>query len=221
MKKLLTCCLTAALLIIVGCDAAGFGLWTLFGGAGKKVAAEYRLPHESTLAVMIYADREVQFDYPGVALSLTSQINERLKLYLTGSDSIKTVDARTIARYQDNNLNWDTDSKSKVAKDLGADYILLVSIPQYTTREPGQMSLYQARMIAEAKLYDAEDPYDEPVWQSQDSFHVVHPPEATYQRRLEPQIRYQADQMLADKIAKVFVDHKVSYDDEDNEEDIP
>ncbi|MBS3820343.1 MAG: hypothetical protein GVY16_06935 [Planctomycetes bacterium] len=221
MRKLLIWAAVAGLLVAVGCDAARWGAWALWGGAGKKVEAQYRLPHESTLAVMIYADREVQFDYPGVTLSLASQINERLKLYLTGSDSIKTVGARTIARYQDNNLNWDTDSKSKVAKDLGADYILLVSIPQYTTREPGQMSLYQARMIAEAKLYDAEDPYDEPVWQSQDSFHVVHPPEATYQRRREGQIRYEADQMLADKIARIFVDHKIPYDDEGREEEMP
>jgi hypothetical protein len=140
-------------------------------------------------------------------------------MHLTGNHGIKTVDPRTVARYQDNNARWDSESKSKIAKDLEADYVLFVALPRYTLREPGAMSLYQARFIAEAKLYDAKDPYDVPVWESRDSMHVVHPKEGTYEGGKVSQIRYEAEQKLADKIARKFTDYKAPYDKDEADDD--
>jgi hypothetical protein len=205
MKKLLIMIVVTGLLVTGGCSGARWLTYVFGGGLRDTVEAEYRIPHDSKVAVVIYTDREVEFDYPHARVTLGAKIVDALQQHLTGQDSIKTLNPRTVARYQDDNLHWDSQSRDDLAKDLGADYVLFVAVQQYALRSPGQMSLYQARFIAQAKLYNANDP--EPVWESRDSFHVVHPREETYDGSQVRAIRNQAEQMLARKIALKFVDH--------------
>jgi hypothetical protein len=214
MRKYTTYLLLAGLVLAAGCSGTGYLNYLFFGGMQKTVKAEYRIPKGSTVAVMIYVSRDVQFEYPQVNLSLNSQVVNRLNLYLKGSHAVDTVDPRTVVRYQDDNLRWDSMPKAEVAKDLNADYLLFITLPTYTTRESGTMSLYQARIAAEVSLYDAKAEHDDPVWQSEDTIHVLFPEQATYEARLEPRIRFQAEQQLADKIARKFIDHKAPYDEE-------
>lgn len=222
IKKCMLIVLAAGLLLSPGCSGMGWLGYTLFGGLKDEVKAEYRIPHDSKVAVVIYLTRDVAFDYPAVRITLGAKICDTLKHHLSAGDSIETLNPRTVARYQNDNANWDSIRRSELARNLGADYVLFISLTQYTLREPGHMSLYQARFTAEAKLFSAEDTtYEEPVWASRDNFYVVHPREGTYDSGKVGKIQEEAEHMLAKKIALRFVDHTAPYGSDDNPEETP
>ncbi len=201
------------LLVLGGCDAAGYSLWLLTPREDKKVQAEFNDLSKHTLAVVFFVDEKTQLDYPNVRLTLGAKITEEFRKNVK---DIKVIDPIRVTRYQDENIHWDTQEKKTTAKDLKADFLLIISLVEYSTRVPGQVNAFQGRISAEAKLYDAVlDEGDNLLWKSKDSLDVVFPKLPQYSERAEPSIRQVTEQMFADMLAKKFYDHEQTVDVED------
>jgi hypothetical protein len=197
---------------LIGCEAAGWAGFVAMGGAEKKVKAEVPLPKNSTLAVVIYMDVAKKFEYDSARLTLGMQIVNQLKTNLP-KKKIRVLDARAVARYQDENIRWDEQDRSQIARDLKSDYVLFVVLQEYSTREPGNFNLFQGRISANAKLYSAEfEGEDTVLWEMKDPLEVIYPKDAHTNPRMEPVIRREMEGRFADRLAKNFYDHKVSVD---------
>lgn len=218
MKRLLLRHISLVWLLLVvivpGCKQTGSLLYFLSPPREKKVKAEFPGLKNHSLAIVIYMDEATQYEYPNARLTLgakiANELNENIK-------KIRIVQPIAVARYQDENLYWDSERKSKIGRDLNVDYVLFLSLVAYSTREPGQMSAYQGRISGEAKLYATDKEEGENcVWEHEDDLEVVWPKVARYSSRVEPQIRKETENRFADILAKKFYKHKILLDEEDN-----
>ena len=198
--------------VLSGCAGARYGLWLFTDPEMKKVKAEFAGLEDHSVAVVTYADERLQLDYPNVRLTLGAQIVNQLRENIK---KIRVINPLTVARYQDENLYWDTQDKRKTAKDLKVDYVLLVSLLEFGTRVPGQMNAYQGRISAEVKLYSAsKEETQNCVWKTEDALEVVYPDLALYSPRTEPVIRRETEKRFAEMLAKKFYGHKVKVEKE-------
>ncbi|MBN1556244.1 MAG: hypothetical protein JXA11_16000 [Phycisphaerae bacterium] len=201
------------LLAVGGCDAAGYGLWLFTPREKKNVDAEFANLKNHSVAVVFYADDKTQLDYPNVRLTLGAKVAEELRKHVK---NVKVVDPLRVVRYQDENAHWDTQDKRTTAKDLKVDFLLIVSLVEFSTRVPGQMDAFQGRVSAEAKLYDSVlDEGDNLLWESKEGLDLVYPKLPQYSARSEPRIRQETESMFADMLAKKFYDHDTVVDVEE------
>ncbi len=154
MSKLLRLILPMLLTSTLGgCGAVSYVLANLAPELpGPKIPAEYEGLTGHTVAVMIYADMNIRFDYPLVREELGRQINQELSTHLKKT---KTIDEQQVVRYMDGHPSWRADNISDAGRSLGADSVLYVCLTEYTTQERGSLSLSKGRISGEAGVYDA------------------------------------------------------------------
>ena len=198
--------------VLSGCSGARYGLWLFTDPETKKVKAEFKGLKGHRVAVVIYADERVQLDYPNVRMTLGAQIVHQLR---ENVKKIRVLNPLAVARYQDENLYWDTQDKKKTANDLDVDYVLIVSLLEFSTRAAGQMNAYQGRIGAEVKLYSASKEEGQNCdWETEDLLEVIYPDLPQYSPRSEPIIRRDTEWRFADMLAKKFYNHKVPVEKE-------
>lgn len=176
--------------------------------AGKKVAAEFSELAGHRVAIVIFTDERVQYEYPRARLTLGSVIRAELIARLK---EVSVTDPVKVCRFQDEHTHWDTMAKSELARQFGVDYILFISLMEYSTREVGSLDLYRGRIAAECSVYRAGMSDNEGrAWRC-DRIAVAYP-------KADPSgvpgdsdrtVREAAEQMLADALVKKFYDHKV------------
>jgi len=125
------------------------------GGRTKTVEAAFPDLAGHSVAVVIYAGENVEFEHPYARLTLSKRIAAELKQRVR---KVNVIDPAIVLRYQDENLNWDSMSKVELGKTFKADYILMVSLLEYTTREPNSISLSRGHIAAEADVYQTSLP---------------------------------------------------------------
>ena len=201
MLVLLGCCP-----LLGGCQQTGYFLY-LFAPVmpAKSVAAEYEGLAGHSVAVVVFADQQVQYEYPFARLTLSSAVAAELKAQFKDAT---VVDVRKVVRYQDENLYWETMDKTQLARALGADYVLLVCLTTYGTREPGSLNLYRGTIAAQPALFEASKP--EPscqVWKGQ--INVTYPPsEGGTPATDDRGIRQTAEKLFARQLVQKFYKHK-------------
>lgn len=201
------------LLAVVGCEGAGYGLWLFTPREKRKIDAEFGSLKNHSVAVVFYVDEKTQLDYPNIRLSLGAKVAEQFRVNIK---NVEVVNPLRVARYQDENLHWDTQDKKTTAEDLKVDFLLIVSLVEYSMRVPGQVNAFQGRISAEAKLYDSIlDEGDNLLWESKEGLDVVYPKLPQYSSRAEPVIRHKTEQIFADTLAKKFYNHTIIIDVED------
>jgi len=195
--------------VLTGCEPMAYFLYVWWPGAReKKVKAEFAgLPGKSVV-IVVYCDRRVQYEYPNVCLSLSSAAASRLA---GNVKNLNVIDPRRVVKYQDGNIYWDEMDKTQLGKAFGADFVLFLSLVEYSTREPGSLNLYRGRINAQASLYQTSLPEREArVWRGQ-AIRVVHPEHdpTGLLRESDRSVRDKTEAIFADKLAKKFYDHKV------------
>jgi len=208
MRKMCLALLLSAV-TLSGCKQAAFFLYALWPGAReKKVKAEFAGLAGKSAVIVVYADKRVQYEYPNVCLTLSSVIGGQLTKNVKG---LTLIDPRRVVKYQDGNIYWDEMDKTALGKAFGADFVLFVSLVEYSTREPGSVNLYRGRINAQVGLYDASlGERDARVWRNR-SVRVVYPEHTStgVLRDSDRGIRGKTEAVFADTLAKRFYDHKV------------
>lgn len=199
--------LLLGLLGLAGCSGARYLTWLVTDPEEQTVQPEFPGLEGKSLAVLIYVEDSVLFDYPNARQTLGAQVATQIE---ENVEDCTVVTPSAVARYQDENLHWDTRDRTRIAKDLKVDYVCVLTLLEYTLRQPGQMNAYQGRIIGEARLFDAAKPEDDClVWRTEDPIEVVYPDEARYSRNFLGKIHLTTERNFAETFAKKFYKHTI------------
>lgn len=176
--------------------------------ASKEIKAETNCLAGKSVAVIVYTDKRVDYEYPETRLALSLAVSE----LLSRNGEVKSVvDCRRIVRYQDDNLEWDLKGKTDLGKSFGAERVVFISMVDYTTREPGSQNLYNGNALGEVSVYDTSLPEREArLWRSKD-VKVTYPEKSVVGTYAESDrtVRIKLLQLFSEAVAKKFYDHKV------------
>jgi len=209
MKRLIGACLILTLVAVGGCSRIAHLTYLFVGDEHTEtIEPEFEDLAHSTVAVVIYADEKIQYEYPEATLSLSTVISSHLR---GNVELVQTVDPVKVRTYQHQNLGWESTDKAALGDRLGADYVLFVALREYGTREPGSLSLYRGHINAQAALYSAHEPNGAPPAWEADYLEVAYPEEAPtgVVGDVEDTIRYETDKAFADLLVKHFYEHEV------------
>ncbi len=201
--------LVLATVVIASLGGCSYMMY-LFQPPEKMVTIEpqYAELEGKAVAVVIWADQRIQYEYPWARLSLSSHLQAE---FINRIDDIVIVDPRRVITYQDENIRWDMLPKTTLGKKLNAEYVLLIVPDTYSMREPGTIKLFRGEISAQAALYDTSLPEAEAmVWRG-DDFRVLYPPNApTGQPDVDGRrIRHETERIFAFMVVKNFYEHKV------------
>ena len=200
--------LLTALPLVSGCPMSRWLAYVALGGKDKKVQAEFAELSGKSVVVVVYVDKGVQYEYPNVCLTVSATVAEELRKNVEPSE---VIDPRRVVKYQDANIYWDEMDKTALGKHFGADYVLLLALVEFNTREPGSMNLYRGRITAEPSVYKVSLPERQArVWRGE-TIRVVYPEHdpAGQLRENDRAIRVKTEHLFADRLVKKFYDHKV------------
>jgi hypothetical protein len=197
-----------------GCGELGYIFGHLFPpDVVEEIHAEFDGLPGSTIAVVVHVPDEVHYTHPTASLEISAIVSERLKMI--GVDeknppTINTISPYKIDQLQREDLYWEAMPKTELAKKLGADYVLLVTVMEFSTREPGSQNLYRGQITAQCSLYDAStDEVASEVWNSSRMSSRFPQNGPFLYSEDDEQIRLDTIVILAEKLAKKFYDHDV------------
>lgn len=213
-RKLLISTLMLGILL-GGCGTSSLGyLAYLFMGSNptEEVKAEFIGLENKTAAVVIFADQGVQYEYPSARAELSLICTSLLKKHVKG---ITVVDPLRIVKYQDENIYWDTMDKTELGSRFGADYVIYISLLEFSTREPLSSSLFRGRIIADVGVYQTSLPERQSQVARFSDISVIYPekdPTGELSKD-DSLIRRTTETLFADKLVKKFYDHEVPKED--------
>ena len=151
MKQWMTLACVLLATALAGCQHMGF-LAYVFSPHGDKqvVDAQFKDLPGKKIAIVIYADDSVTYENPYIRLESSLAVAAELRKHVK---NVTLVDARVIARYQDENLQWEAMDKTQLGKAFEADYVLYISLLEFATREPGSVNLLRGHIVSQVDVY--------------------------------------------------------------------
>jgi hypothetical protein len=222
-----TCLLITALTlagVIQGCDFARFMAYLFAPKKTKTIHAEYPHLGDSRLAILVYMPDQIKSDYPRAKSQITRfVVNEFGRVSGEGElDGLEVVDHAKSISFQRSHPQWESLPRTRIARQLQADYLLIVSVVEFSTRQySDQIHLYQGNLLASANLYEAGKPEESAcVWPVRGkhvgSFSHTFP-EGTTTGRMDPNdllVRQRVMQLFAQELAGRFYTRKVDVSDD-------
>ena len=193
---------------LAGCQPLAYFAYALLPiPRDKTIEAEFDGLAGHRVAIVVFSDQRTLYEYPRARLSVSAAVAEHLRRNVK---DIEVISSLGVIKYQDENIYWDAQDKTKLAKVFGADYLLFITLVEFGTREPGSQSLYRGRVTAEVSVYDSSLPERRArVWKG-DSIRIVHPEHGTgLLEDNDREIRHEAERMFADALVKKFYKHEV------------
>lgn len=176
-------------------------------GATQTVEAEFGELAGREVVVVVYADEVTRYEHPAAALDVSYAVADELRKKVAG---ISVVRPERVAKYQQENLHWDSMDKTVLGKAFGADYVLYVTLVNFSTVEPGSLNLYRGRISCEFSVYDTAKPERQAEVYDGGDMRVVHPPDAPLGRpgATDRAIVQATTHVLAETMIKKFYKHK-------------
>ncbi len=163
-----------------------------------------------SVAVVVFAGPQTQLDYQLAQLEVSDAVSIELRRRVK---DVTTVSPRAVLRYQAENPSWEALPPHKLCRALNCDYVLLISLREFSTRELGSIYLARGRITAEAALYPAQAPGSgsgRAVWRS-GTIRVLYPPDSPLGLPASDDraIRAETVRILAQRLVRNFYKHKV------------
>lgn len=203
--------LLAASGTVGGCNVVTYPVEAVLSAfkPSKTVEAEFNGLPDRSVAIVIRTRPSIEYEYRYVCLQMSLLIEAELKKHVSG---VRVVDPRRVAKYQSENIHWNSARPAELGKVFGADFVLYVSLAEHSTREAGYTSLLRGSILAEAGLHDVSLADQEAcVWRNPD-ISVAYPTGGgPVQQRpgVEDQIRYGTQRRFAEALVKKFRRYKV------------
>ncbi len=192
-----------------GCSGLRWLSYVLVGDSStRKVKAEFTELRGKKVAVVIQADERVYFEHTQVDLEMGYAIRGHL---LKNVNDIRVVDPPVVSSYQERDLRWEALPKTELGKELKVDYVLLVTIAEFSTQEPGTVRLFRGNLLGSAALYKTNAEEDVScVWYTRNPIRVTFPKESQGRYgQNDRKVRLQTINLFADELAKKFYDHEI------------
>jgi hypothetical protein len=204
--------LLIAVTSLAGCQPAGYLGYLMAPHMQEETKAEYSRLEGQTLAVVIDAKNSIIYDYPNVRRSLGVKISAEMAMSIDGLDVVNTS---KIIYYQDNRPQWKREGLKKMGKALKADYVLCLSLIEYSGIAPGMSRAVQGRIMADASLHAVfSDVEDDCVWRAKEGLQSVFPERGIFKPGSEKAVLAETERQFAVILARKFYDHKVPISEE-------
>lgn len=179
----------------------------------EKIPAECPELEGHSVAIVIYANPDVMYEYPTAKIELSVMLAQQ---FAENAKTIKVLAPEKVIKYQAENVNWDTMDKTRLGSVLGVDYVLFISLLEFTTREPGSVNLFRGRITAEASVYKCNMPERRArVWHngSLDATFPLESPVSGFGGSEGP-IRVRTEADFCKALARKFYNHEINTEDE-------
>lgn len=206
---------TLTLVVLVVAVAASGCNWLtplVFVGEHKKeVTAEFDKLPGSRVAVLVWTDPAVLFDYPYARFELASYVTEKLTTeFGSRNQRIDLVNAREVEDFVRRDPGVAVDPRT-VGRQFSADFVLYLEVIAFQIRDPRQPQFLQGRIGASVAVYDIR-----PGAGAADRYELA-PVEAVYPEGQPvvlsatnaPLVREMTYRTFADMVARKFYNYTV------------
>ena len=216
MKKLTLVLCTLAFL--GGCNYLSYLLYLGSPNIPKTEEAEFKGLPNKTVAVVVYADPRVLYDYNYLREQISGAVGYHLEKNVS---NVKIVPVERVSRFQNGTPDWETVDKTVLGKKFSADYVLYITISDFTTLEPGSSVLHRGYLTAQVALYQSDLPEKQACAWTAGEIHVVYPEHEGGQLMTDDrQLQNETVKAFAELLAKKFYKHKIA-DEDESEKDTP
>jgi len=209
MNKTLIALLCVLTVSVCGCEVVSFFAYVFAPEPPKKeVKAAFGGLEDHSVALVVFTDEQVNYEYPLARLDLATIIAVELQQHVP---NIGVIDPRKVAAYQMENIHWDGMDKTELGRTFDADYVLFVTVERFTTLEPGSTNLHRGRLNGTATVYRTSLKEREAcVWPGAD-FEATFPEDIAEVRIVadDRRIQYETMRIFAAQLVRKFYDHKV------------
>lgn len=208
MRNVFAIFLVACLVSLTGCNIIAWPLYVLAPAPKKTVKAEFDKLPGKTVAVLVWADMDTLYEYPYVREELSTAINQELESNIR---DVRVIDPLRVVRFQDSDVRWHSRPMDEVGRSLEADYVLYISLAEFSTYAPGSISLPKGRITAHVSIWDTGPQADAGsgcVWQA-DSMTVEQEADSQVLLQNDTLLRTVTQRRFAEALARRFYDHKV------------
>jgi hypothetical protein len=172
--------LTVSALLLTGCEIFGIAAQALPEG---QIPARYTGLQGHTVAVMVWAPRGLEIDYPALRLDVASQVQDKLlKAQKAGKGELKGATfphiPASVVRFQEDHPELEGHPIDQVAPRLRVQRLIYIELENFQTRAQDAIELFRGQATASLKVVDvtsggqAKVVYDEP------GITVLFPPKA-------------------------------------------
>ena len=197
------------MLLTGGCSEFIYFFWPF--GRTKTIPAEFDGLKNRSVAVVIFAAESTQFEYPWAVLHLSAMISSKLRAGVRG---LTTVDPQKINAYQHKNRHWVEMDRTALGKALKADFVLYISLVEFSTVEEGYVDLLRGKINGEIKVYDCSLGEDDACVWTCENIRVAFPKTATVRTaQNEAVIHSEIMVKFSEKLARKFHSYKVDRED--------
>ena len=208
-SRVLLASVCVLMLLTGGCGKFIYFFWPF--GRTVTIPAEFDGLKNHSVAVVIFAKENTQFEYPWAVMGLSAMTSERLR---AGVKGLTTIDAQKISAYQRKNLHWAEMDRTAVGKALKADFVLYISLVEFSTVEEGYVDLLRGTINGEIKVYDCSKKEDDACVWTCENIRVKFPKTATVRTTgNEAAIHSEIMVKFSEELAKKFYSYKVNRED--------
>lgn len=119
----------------------------------EKVPAEFSKLEGSKVAVLVWAEPDVLFDYPNVRLELGSYVTEHIKAHVK---NVQFVSPRQVEEYVERQGSMTQDAEA-AGRHFHADKIIHITLLEFSMRDREMAHFYRGRVRASVAVYDLKD----------------------------------------------------------------
>lgn len=160
--------LVGGVLAFAGLGCSPSTLWFLMRG-DDKVKPEIPLPakdgkKEVTVAILANGSPSLGYDFAGAERELAALVAQKM-MAETKEDKhpIRVIEQAKVDKFKASNPTWQTMTGGTVGKQLGADYIIDLTLTSMSMYQPEYgKELYQGRASIQVVVYDTATP-DKPL----------------------------------------------------------
>ena len=193
------------MMLVGGCGRLSYFFWPW--GRTTTIPAEFEGLKNHSVAVVIFAKENTQYEYPWAVMNLSAMTSAMISANV---DGVTTISPQKVSAYQRKNLHWAEMDKTKLCKALKADYVLHISLVEFSTSEQGYLDTLRGTVNGEISIYDGSKREDDArIWTCENI--RVKFPKAPIVRtpRNEAGIRAEILRKFSDELAKKFYTYKV------------
>ena len=208
-SKRITLAVVTCLLLTAGCNLLTPLIFV--GEHKKKISPEFDKLANSRVAVLIWTDLVVLFDYPYARFELCTYVSDKLAAEMNQRGrGTELVDPRDLDDFLQKDIDAQIDPKA-VARQFDSDYVIYVEVVEFQIRDPAEPQFLRGRINASVTVYDAHADPDRPR-----RFELA-PVLCRYPEGVpvllnatnSPLVREQLYRKFAEQVARKFYEHTV------------
>lgn len=199
----------AALLLLAGCNL--LTPLVFVGDHKKRIPAEFDKLGGSRVAVAVWLDQAVLFDYPHARFELATYIGDKLNAELgQRKQAIEVVDPRDVEDFVQKNYSARVDP-DLIGRKFNADYVIYVEVVRFQFRDPRHPQLLRGQIDSSVAVHHVKASPDRSRRFELAPVQCVYPDKGpvTMSATNSPLIREATYRKFAEEVARKFYEHTV------------